>query len=181
MSKNNAPAAAGSTKDAGADPAAAPIRAPKKTEQSLRVNFTEKELLEIGKRLAEANRELEAAEGEKKSITGTLKAKCDSIAARISHHSGELTNGYTYRNVPCEVRFDAPKKGMKQTLRLDTGETIETAAMTLGEMQAELPGIPAEATATRPERKPSRTVSASGVVVTDGDGDAFLDDQDTNP
>jgi hypothetical protein len=182
MSKNNAPADAGSTKNAGADPAAAPIRAPKKTEQSLRVNFTEKELLEIGKRLAEANRELEAAEGEKKSITGTLKAKCDSIAARISHHSGELTNGYTYRNVPCEVRFDAPKKGMKQTVRLDSGETIETAAMTLGEMQAELPGIPADpAPPTRPERKPSRTVSASGVVVTDGDGDAFLDDQDTNP
>jgi hypothetical protein len=39
----------------------------------------------------------------------------------------------------------------------------------------------ADPAAARPDRKPSRTVSASGVVVTDGDGDAFLDDQDTNP
>lgn len=165
--------------EVNAEPAA-PIRPSKKTEQSLRVNFTEKELLEIGKRLAEANRELEAAESEKRSITGTLKAKCDGIAARISQHSGELTNGYTYRQVPCEVRFDTPSKSMKQTIRLDTGETVETAAMTLAEMQAELPGIPAEAAAPRPERKPARTVSGDGVVVTDEDGDSFLDDQDTN-
>ena len=154
----------------------APIRPPKKTEQSLRVKFTEKELLEIGKRLAEANRELEAAESEKKSITGTLKAKCDSIAARIS----QLTNGYTYRQVPCEVRFDTPTKGMKQIIRLDTLDTIETAAMTLAEMQAELPGIPAGTTESKPDRKPLRSVAHDGTVVTDEDGDAFLDDQDTN-
>mgnify|MGYP000497000935 FL=1 len=125
---------------------AEPIRPPKKTEMSLRVNYTEKELLEIGKKLAEANRELEAAESEKKAITGTLKSKFDSIASRILLHSGELTNGYTYRNIPCEVRFDVPAKGQKQTVRLDTGEVITTEAMTLHEMQAELPGIPAEPT-----------------------------------
>ena len=167
------------THEVNAEPAK-PIRPPKKTEVSLRVNYTEKELLEIGKKLAEANRELEAAESEKRSITGTLKAKCDGIAARISQHSGELTNGYTYRHVACEVRFDTPAQGQKTTVRLDTGETIETAAMTLAEMQAELPGIQAEAAAPTPERKPARTVSGDGVVVTTEDGDAFLDDQDTN-
>lgn len=162
-------------------PTAQPIRSPKKTEISLRVIYTEKELLEIGKKLAEANRELEAAESEKKSITGTLKAKCDGIAARISQHSGELTNGYTYRSVPCEVRFDHPTKGMKTTIRLDSNETITTEAMTLAEMQMDL-AIP-EATrsaAGKLERKPLRTVSADGTVVTEEDGDAFLDDQDTN-
>lgn len=35
--------------------------------------------------------------------------------------------------------------------------------------------------ARRAERRLSRTVSGNGVVVTYGDGDAFLDDQDTNP
>ena len=160
---------------------AQPIRPPKKTEISLRVIYTEKELLEIGKKLAEANRELEAAESEKKSITGTLKAKCDGIAARISQHSGELTNGYTYRSVACEVRFDHPTKGMKTTLRLDSNETITTEAMTLAEMQADLPFSEATHTpAGKVERKPLRTVSADGTVVTDEDGDAFLDDQDTN-
>lgn len=158
-----------------------PIRPPKKTEISLRVNYTEKELLEIGKKLAEANRELECAESEKKSITGTLKAKCDSIAARVAQHSGEITNGYTYRNIPCEIRFDTPTKGMKQTVRLDSHEVITTEAMTLSEMQAELPGIPADApTSQKPARPPLRTVSGDGTVVTEEDGDAFPDDQDTN-
>lgn len=158
-----------------------PIRPPKKTEISLRVTYTEKELLEIGKKLAEANRELETAESEKKSITGTLKAKCDSIAARVAQHSGEITNGYTYRNIPCEIRFDTPSKGMKQTVRLDSHEVITTEAMTLAEMQAELPGIPASIGTAKTERPPLRTVSADGTVVTEEDGDAFLDDQDTNP
>lgn len=158
------------------------IRPPKKTEQSLRVNYTEKELLEIGKKLAEANRELEAAESEKKNITGTLKAKCDGIAARISQHSGELTNGYTYRQIPCEIRFDSPTKGMKQTVRLDNADIIATEAMTLAEMQSELP-LGGEATITingKIDRAPTRHVSGSGVVVTDEDDGAILDDQDTN-
>jgi hypothetical protein len=158
----------------------APIRPPKKTEQSLRVNFTEKELLEIGKKLAEANRELEAAEAEKKGITGTLKAKCDSIASRISLHSGELTNGYTYRQIPCEIRFDSPDRGQKQTVRLDTGEVIETQAMTLHEMQAEL-AIEDTATITingKPERAPLRNVSGDGVVITEEDDGAFIDEDE---
>jgi len=117
---------------------AAPIRPPLKTEMSLRVNYSEKELLEIGKKLAEANRDLENTESEKKGITATLKAKCDSIASRIQQHSGELTNGYTFRAIACEVRYDSPTKGMKTTQRLDTNATISTEAMTLAEMQGEL-------------------------------------------
>lgn len=170
-----------STKTKKTEPTAAPIRPPKKCEQSLRVNYTEKELLEIGKKLAEANRELESAENEKKSITGTLKAKCDSIAARVAQHSGEITNGYTYRNIPCETRFDTPTKGMKQTVRLDSNETIATEAMTLAEMQAELP-LTIDIKSGKPiERPPLRTVSGDGVVVTESEkNDAFLDDQDQN-
>lgn len=153
---------------------ATPIRPPKKTELSLRVVYTERELLEIGKKLAEANRELDAAESEKKQITATLKAKCDGIAARVSQHSGEISSGYTYRMVPCEVHFDMPSPGMKTTVRLDTKEVIDTEAMTLAEMQAELPGFegqPGDATTTA-------TVSGSGVVALDADGHITADEQD---
>lgn len=150
-----------------------PIRPPRKSEQSLRVNFTEKEMLEIGKKLAESNRELDGAESEKKGVTATLKARCDSIASRIQQYAGELTNGYTYRSIACETRFDSPTKGMKTTVRLDTAECISTEAMTLGEMQADLP---LEVVGNGSiERAPLRSVSGDGVVVTDGDEDAFLD------
>lgn len=116
-----------------------PIRPPRKTEKSLRVNYTEKELLEIGKKLAEASQELSAAESEKKSVTATLKAKCDSIASRIEQHANELSSGYTYRNVPCEIRYDTPTKGQKTTVRIDNDQIVEVEAMTLAEMQADLP------------------------------------------
>lgn len=151
---------------------ATPIRPPKKTELSLRVIYTEKDLLEIGKKLAEANRELYSAEAEKKQITATLKAKCDGIAARVSQHSGEISSGYTYRMVPCEVHFDMPAPGQKTTVRLDTKEVIDTEAMTLAEMQAELPGFEGQA------GQPTATVSGSGVVVMDADGHIEADDQD---
>lgn len=154
------------TKTKAAEPIK-PIRPPRKSEQSLRVVFTEKELLEIGKKLAESNRDLEAAENEKKSVTATLKAKCDSVASRIQQYAGELTNGYTYRSVACETRFDCPKKGMKTTVRLDSGETVSVDAMSLGEMQADLELV--ESDKSSPDRAPLRSVSGDGVVVTDED------------
>lgn len=160
-----------------ADPAT-PIRPPKKTELSLRVVYTERELLEIGKKLAEANRELDAAESEKKQITATLKAKCDGIAARVSQHSGEISSGYTYRMVPCEVHFDMPAPGQKTTVRLDTKEVIDTEAMTLAEMQAELPGISIEGCSFVGTQDTGVTVSGSGVAVVDADGHIKADEQD---
>lgn len=156
-----------------------PIRPPRKTEQSLRVNFTNQELLEIGKKLAEAANELAAAEGEKKSITSQLKAKCDGIASRIEQHSGELTSGYTYRKIPCETRFDCPDKGQKTTVRLDTNETISVEAMTLAEMQAELPLASAPGVKSEPDTV-RRSTAGDGTVLTEEDGDGFIDDKN-NP
>ena len=118
---------------------AKPIRPPSKVEISLRVIFTTPELLELGKKLAEATQAVAAAENEKKDITSRLKAKCDEASSRAERLSSELTSGYTYRPVPCEVRFDTPANGQKTTVRLDTRETVSVDAMTLAEMQAELP------------------------------------------
>lgn len=115
------------------------IRPPKRTEISLRVNYSDRELLDIGKKLAEANRELAIAEDEKKAVTSQLKARCDSIQGRIDEHSGQLTSGYTIRNVVCEIRFDEPIRGHKSTVRLDTMETVKSEPMTQCELQADLP------------------------------------------
>ena len=114
-------------------------KAPKPCERDLRVNYTDKELLEIGKKLAESNRDHAAAEDEKKAVTSQLKARCDSIQGRIDEYSGQLTSGYTFRKVACEIRYDTPKRGMKQVVRLDTMEIVETAALSMSELQEELP------------------------------------------
>jgi hypothetical protein len=114
------------------------LRAPKPCELQLRVDFTDPELLELGKKLGEATTELRQAKDEAKGISAQLKAKCDGIQARVDEMSNKLCCGYTMRNVACELRFDVPHRGMKSTYRLDTGELVGVASMTTSEMQGEL-------------------------------------------
>lgn len=138
MAKKAPPATAGKTESAGAQPAAAPIRPPKKTEINLRVEFTRDEIVELALKQGEAFNELNRAEEDKKAVTAQLKAKCEGISARISEITGKLTSGFEYRVVPCEIRYDDPKPGLKTTYRLDTGATVNVDPMTLAERQAEL-------------------------------------------
>lgn len=153
------------------------IRPPKKWEMQLRVQFTDPEINAIAKKLAEANADLIRAEEDKKAVTSQLKAKCEGIAARVGELSGKINSGFEYRNVPVVTNYDEPKKGMKTTVRMDTGEIVECEAMTLAEMQVDLP-FP-----VTPSRKPEadtirRTVSGDGVVVTEEDGDPFTEEDD---
>ena len=138
MAKKAPPATAGKSESAGAQPAAAPIRPPKKTEINLRVEFTRDEIVELALKQGEAFNELNRAEEDKKAVTAQLKAKCEGISARISEITGKLTSGFEYRVVPCEIQYDDPKPGLKTTYRLDTGATVAVDPMTLAERQAEL-------------------------------------------
>lgn len=138
MAKKAQPATAGNTENAGATPAAAPIRPPKKTETNLRVEFTRDEIVELALKQGEAFNELNRAEEDKKAVTAQLKAKCEGISARISEITGKLTSGFEYRTVPCETRYDDPKPGLKTMYRLDTGGVVNVDPMTLAERQAEL-------------------------------------------
>lgn len=191
------------------DKTARPPRPPKKSEEKQPVPFTVDEFLAIGQKLAEANRDHEAAENEKKAVTKTLAAKVDGIAAKISELSGKLTSGFEYRDVTVETTYDDPAPGKKTTRRLDTGKTVRVEAMTLAEMQDELPltdGKPAADpdfgdAITKGELGPSDGLvrvaekmpevdttprvtlptSADGVVGTPADGDIFTLEDKNNP
>jgi hypothetical protein len=113
----------------------------KDVTETLRHDFTNAEFLVLGRKLAEANIAAEAAEAEKKSITATLKAKCEGCMAFVTQISSALSAGYEYRPVVCRVTLDRPDRGQKETRRIDTNEVVKTEAMTLAEMQACLPGI----------------------------------------
>ena len=171
------------TKSPSKDKPKTASRPPKKSERQLRVEFTEKEILEQAKKLAEANAELHRAEDNKKAVTSQLKADCDSISSRIAVLSGKINDGFEYRQVNVETTYDDPKRGMKTTRRLDTNEVIECETMTGAEMQEELPlggeitkqvgtkvGQVIEMAKAKVERPPLRTVTGSGVVATEGDG-----------
>ncbi len=135
-------------------------RPPKKTEMSLRVDFTPPELLNLARKQAEAHGELNRAEEEKKAATAQLKARCEGISARISELAGKITSGFEYRTVPCEVSYDDPKPGLKTTYRLDTGEAVNVDPMSMAERQSELELAPGAAE--------------------DGDDDADADDENND-
>ena len=113
----------------------------KDVTETLKHVLTDAEKLALGQKLAEANIEAEGAEAEKKSVTATLKAKCEGCIAKVSEISNRLSAGYEYRPVVCRVTFDDPEHGQKTTRRADNGETVKTEAMTLAEMQQRLPGF----------------------------------------
>lgn len=110
----------------------------KKIELQLRHVFTDKETLELARKLAEANAELAQAEDEKKSITSQLKAKADGIQARVSEVAGKINTGYEYRATPCLVEYHTPKPGMKRLTRLDINEVVTEEDMTEAEKQTEM-------------------------------------------
>jgi hypothetical protein len=121
------------------DKAVKPARPDLKIEMQLRCQFTDKELLELGKKLAESSNLLNQQEEEAKAVAKQLKAKCEQTAAKVSEASTKISSGYEYRSIKCVVKYDTPKTGQKTTVRTDTNETVEVAEMSLAEMQLPLP------------------------------------------
>lgn len=146
----------------------APIRQsrkPRATDLNLRVNFTHDELFNSGKTLADHIRSLKDQEDEKKSVTTRLQAKVDEVKAKITQVTNDISSGYTYKMVRCEVRYDDPTIGQKRTVRLDTNETVSIDQMNSAEMQSEL-ALDASGV---PETKPKAETDGSGVVVVPAD------------
>jgi hypothetical protein len=116
-----------------------PVKPDHKLELQLRCQFIDKELLELGKKLAENSNLLEQQENEAKAVAKQLKAKCDQTAAKVQEISTKISNGYEYRNVRCVVKYDTPKAGQKTVTRLDTDTVVEVCDMSMAEMQMPLP------------------------------------------
>jgi uncharacterized coiled-coil protein SlyX len=145
------------------DTQAAPVKPahPDRTiEIQLRCSFTDKELLELGKKLAENSNLLNQQEEEAKAVAKQLKAKCEQTAAKVSECSTKISSGYEYRQVKCLVKYDTPKTGQKTVTRLDLNEIVEVAEMSLAEMQIPLP---LEGGSTG-----GKVVSMTGKIVTPG-------------
>lgn len=110
----------------------------KKSTEYLRYSFTDQELLDLSKQLARKLAEQERAQGELKEVTTQLKAVVTAKENEVSTLSHLVQNGYEYRNIECEVRFDHPDKGKKTMLRMDTGEIVSETKMTGEDLQGQL-------------------------------------------
>lgn len=76
---------------------------------NIRYAFTQEEMSEKAKRMANAVSGKAQAEAEFKSMKSDHKAKIDAQDAVISLMSGHVSNGYEIKNVECDVIKDFEK------------------------------------------------------------------------
>ena len=122
----------------GKKDSAPPVRT-EQTREYLRYDFTPAELAEFARSMARSHQKRSQLETEAKAVATQFKSGIEAETNLISDYANKLNNGYEYRNVECELRYNEPSIGMKTVVRLDTGEVVKKQAMTSSEMQEPLP------------------------------------------
>jgi hypothetical protein len=122
------------------------------TQRSLRHQFTNEELLEVARQLAEASGRRNTLEAEKSAITKQYASSIADVERAIDDKAAKVSQGYEFRMIDCTIKFDFPHPGHKTVVRNDTGEHIDTTAMTAEEKQMKLDQIEAASKAA-PEPK----------------------------
>jgi len=111
----------------------------RETEKMLRYTFSQQELLEIGKKLAEANGRKVLIDSHQKRVVSDFKAQAAKADSEIGSLSQNISSGYDLRMVKCGIEYNSPCPGKKTIVRLDTFQTVEVLEMDADEMQEELP------------------------------------------
>lgn len=106
-----------------------------KSKETLECALSKDELLELGQKLSRATQNRMEAESSKKSYVAQLGANIKSFEAEIERLSSLVNTGKEVRGVSCETRYHVPTEGWKQTIRLDTGETIREGKMSQEELE----------------------------------------------
>ena len=102
-----------------------------------KVQLTEEEVREAAEKLAKLTDDIEGKEADKKSVASQYKADIDRLTGDARASAALVRNKYEYRQVECREEFDYDHFTVS-VMRLDTGETVRTRALTTAEKQAEL-------------------------------------------
>ena len=108
------------------------------TKEWLKYSFSDAEQREHARQLARSTRELAQVELQKKEVVSALKARAEAQNSEIARLSEFINNGYEYRNIECEIRYDTPDIGWKTIVRVDTGEIVREMKMDEFDKQEEL-------------------------------------------
>lgn len=103
--------------------------------ESVKYEFTEDEIRELGKSLAVEGARLDEVKGERAATVADYKARMEAIDGRRRELQTQITNGYKLVEVEVMTMRDAPRRGVKQILRVDTNSVLREEPMTAREMQ----------------------------------------------
>lgn len=99
-----------------------------KQTKYVRYDYSAVEKDKLSDLLANKVQELESIKMSKKSAMAQYKAQEDSMSQEINELATKVSNNYEYRDLPCEVIYNQPRRGVKTFIRSDTG-TIFTEDM----------------------------------------------------
>jgi len=106
----------------------------KPIKRFLPVQLTTSEKVEFGQKLAQAHQEYGEVEREKKHVADKFKERLEVIDGRTSQLATIVHSGEELRDVGCQWRY-LFEANTKELMRMDTGEIVETAAITPEERQ----------------------------------------------
>lgn len=110
----------------------------------LRYNYNNVEKLVFADKMAEAQKQIGYIEDEKKRANTQFKSRLEMATAERDEMMDRIQTGYEVREVSCTVTANYPEAGVKTVRRSDNGEIVKVEAMTDGERQMSLPGIPSD-------------------------------------
>lgn len=92
--------------------------------KSLRYDFTDEEVHGLSVEMAKQYNALGELIEEKKTVVAGFNFREKKIKAELKTLSEQVSNGYEFRDVECEVEYNQPLKGEKTITRKDTGEVF---------------------------------------------------------
>lgn len=111
------------------------------SQEMLKCELTQEELLEFGESLANVQSDLKELESQLTGIKNEYKAKTTAKESEEERLGNLLRQKYEMRNVDCNVTYDFDE-GTVTTTRLDSGELVGSRQMTDAELQRELKLFP---------------------------------------
>lgn len=102
--------------------------------ENLKVDLTPEEILAASREMARAVDELHDLEQQRKAAVETYKARIAQATAQVQVNSVLVRNGYEFRKVEVRCTLDYDRTWVT-SVRLDTGEVVESRAMTPDEKQ----------------------------------------------
>jgi hypothetical protein len=111
-----------------------------KTSRNLPCVLTDAEKLDYGRKLADAENELDTIDTEKKNAVDGYKEKTSAVQVAVRRLVSAIRDGMERREVECEWVYYWDSF-TKELVRSDTGESIERAVIGPDERQIGLDGI----------------------------------------
>ena len=109
-------------------------------QKTCKYEFNDEEKKALASRMAEASAKAEDLETEKKEVSASIKSRIETNAKELRDFGKKYRDGYEWRKMECR-RVYLYSDSTVITYRTDTGEQVESRAMTTAERQQAIKGV----------------------------------------